>query len=404
MKKPRKIYYKLVCDNLTSYIVTRPYGVTYKVGINVSPKKIPDSRLFVFDSLERARQFSFYGKVFECECTGIIKNAYGACGSIYSFWKKVNLNLKNKKKWNSGIKPLSSKGACFAKTVKLIKEVKQFWTNSDSVLLLTRQRKPNTSIINQINQNIVDRIRKLLKVAHSTEVQAEAEAFLQKAQELAMENNINIAKLGNAAPQNQEIVKGNINNNTSRLPVTNNYVSSILQKYFNVRVILTGSRETGRILSIIGKEQDVEFATFLYGYLNTTFMNLWKQYKDKYNAQTTARASFFLGLYRGLAAKLTANKQQVEQSSLDASQKEQYGLILVNDEKRLELAVNGFFNKVRSVAPAKVNLNNGHAINSGFEQGGKINIHAGLNGETSKNLAIAQGNCSMWNNLGKGEN
>lgn len=96
-------YYKVVTKDLLSYIDTQyalsmqneKFIIQYKIGEFVKPK-IPNSQLFVFNSLEEAQQWHMRGlRLFECE----VKNPRKAkiCPvwlPMEEFWKLI----KNKKK------------------------------------------------------------------------------------------------------------------------------------------------------------------------------------------------------------------------------------------------------------------------------------------------------------------
>jgi hypothetical protein len=138
----KKKYYKVVIHhndrNPVSSAASKGWEREYKLNEWTTGSK--DTRLFVFDSLENAENYapshistSTLHEIYECECIGVIKDVYGEYSSIFyiKFWHYVNKNLKNKKKWNFNLhknkglmfsQPLE--GACFAKSVKLIKRIK----------------------------------------------------------------------------------------------------------------------------------------------------------------------------------------------------------------------------------------------------------------------------------------
>jgi hypothetical protein len=110
--------------------------IDYKQGEYISAPEY-NSRLFVFDSIDAVKQYLNVSVreyiVYECNCKGVIKNANGfipstSMGTFKSFWETINKNLKNKKKWNHGIREdfnlYYHDGVCFAKEVKLIKPIK----------------------------------------------------------------------------------------------------------------------------------------------------------------------------------------------------------------------------------------------------------------------------------------
>jgi hypothetical protein len=130
----KKKYYKVVKGidgDICSVIDHGDYTTKYK--LNEWTTGISNTRLFVFDTLENAQKYasSLSDRIYECECKGVIKNAYGTLfrSDYTDFWNMVNKNIKNKKKWDYKMEEseldniISINGACFAKSVKLLKQV-----------------------------------------------------------------------------------------------------------------------------------------------------------------------------------------------------------------------------------------------------------------------------------------
>ena len=53
-----------------------------------------------------------------------------------------------------------------------------------------------------------------------------------------------------------------------RLPTVNVYITNVLTKFFNVRIITTGGRNSGRKLIFVGKQNDINTAKYVYGLIS----------------------------------------------------------------------------------------------------------------------------------------
>lgn len=130
--------YKVVGPDLKS---ARCGYVQYKVGVWVTPNDadvgtiFPNSRLFVFTTLESAKEFTKtthgggpHERIFECEVRGGIRGqGCDNVSSIDDFWKFVNSLLRKKKKITKikpkGIRVTNFKDVLLVKAIKLTKEI-----------------------------------------------------------------------------------------------------------------------------------------------------------------------------------------------------------------------------------------------------------------------------------------
>jgi len=116
----KKKYYKLITNHHRSYSTGEvryiPGGWTYAPG---------NTRLFVFETYKEATDFWIgTGEIWECEVTPSILRGEGTLDNRTLFWNKVEQNLKNKKKWDKGIKVIrTGVDACLVKGVKLTKKI-----------------------------------------------------------------------------------------------------------------------------------------------------------------------------------------------------------------------------------------------------------------------------------------
>jgi hypothetical protein len=220
---------------------------------------------------------------------------------------------------------------------------------------------------------ITEQLEKILNKAKGTSEPAEAEAFMQKAIELATKHDIDLAKFETQS-EKEEMIKATVNAG-QRAAVCQDEVNWILQDYFKVQVVKSGGRAFGVSFNFIGAPEDVRLATFLNEYLKTTFMECWWAYKIKTGAHTQMRQSYIRGLYKGLTEKLDEAKEKIE-DSLDEQTKQSYALIVINQEEQLKLALTKFYPKLKFTKGKKIRFHV-DSYEAGMKDGKKIEIQRG---------------------------
>lgn len=234
------------------------------------------------------------------------------------------------------------------------------------------------------NEKLLAKLEKLLALAGSSN-EHEASLAMEKAIQIAVANNVDLSRVARNAYQ--EIVKESLGLNANRLSVTHKFVTDIIHSYFEVKVITAGNRKWGRQIYFIGHKDKIDFAKFLHTYLTNTFFNLWYAfYKKNPNVTvSTARESYFYGLYSGLCKKLDDAKAEAEKA-IDKDAQGNYSLMVVTSAKELQQAVYKFFPECTTAKSKEVTLKSQDAVNSGFSDGQKINVYAGLTGNKQEVL------------------
>lgn len=197
-----------------------------------------------------------------------------------------------------------------------------------------------------MDDQIVDKITKLLAKANGNITQEEAQLFMAKAQELALQNEIDLSSLNTSNTSESDIIKETLQFG-KRLPTVNIYVTSILQDFFNVRVLTHGSRTTNRVLYFFGKRDDIETAKYVYTWLSETMVRCWKTYYDATpGIQLDQKQSYLSGFYTGLNRKLTANKNKIV-SGQSPEVQSKYAIAVVSKETCIEKTIEKFFPDVK---------------------------------------------------------
>ena len=238
-----------------------------------------------------------------------------------------------------------------------------------------------------MNDALIQKLKKLLALAGNNPSQQEAEAALSKAQALAIENGIDLALIGSNEDE-EAIVRENMEFG-QRLPTVNVYISNVLTKFFNVRIITSGGRYGGRKLIFIGKQSDINTAKYVYTWLSDTMVRCWHNYykANSYTVNIKHKQSYLFGFYNGLVTKMESNKKSVESDKLKTvEQKNKYSVAVVNLEKKIQTFIDNEFTNLRSGATKRISMNN-NSYSRGMTDGINCNIAKGGIGASK---AVAQ--------------
>ena len=240
-----------------------------------------------------------------------------------------------------------------------------------------------------MNPQILEKLKKILRLANNNANPHEAEVALQKAQQIAIENQIDIASVNVADDQAKERYEKGVVELGQRSSVCQKFVNWIIGKHFNVKIINSGGRIGGKKIHFIGRTSDVIFAQWVNQYLNETFMSCWHNYKNTHDTPTRLRESYIFGLYRGLDAKLEQNKKDVESNKFnqiaqelgeDKSREVQksYSLTIISEKEQMEQAVAKFFPSLKKGTTKHINLQSITVMEQGFAKGQTINVNRPL--------------------------
>jgi len=230
-----------------------------------------------------------------------------------------------------------------------------------------------------MNTTLINKLQKLLALAGNNPSQAEAEAAMLKAQSIAMEHGIDLALIGNVSESESESIIQEILEMGQRLPTVNTYVSNILTKFFDVKIILGGSRFSGRMLIFVGTTNSISVAKYIYSWLSETMVRCWKSYYSN-NKQTITldhKQSYLFGFYNGLCDKLRQAQLQTESVKLKTEEhKNNYAIIRRSMETKLENFISKSFPELKHTSTKKIQVNQ-NSYASGFKDGTNCNISKG---------------------------
>lgn len=213
-----------------------------------------------------------------------------------------------------------------------------------------------------MDKKIIEKIQKLLALSGSSNIH-EAEAAMNKAQELMATHNIEMQQIDNHDAEY-------INEKTDtykRESVEAKYVNNILTKYFFVRVVISRTYDNKKYLNIVGEKNNVKTALHMKTYLTNVFKVLWREYKKEHNAPNSSKQSFYMGLLSGFSVKMDEQRKETEMK---------YDMVLVDDPK-VDAKVKDLFPRLRSGSARSINSYDSKAKNAGHTQGKSLNNNSG---------------------------
>lgn len=239
-----------------------------------------------------------------------------------------------------------------------------------------------------MNDAILSKLKKLLNLSKSASG-AEAELALSKATEIATNAGIDLAMVAakdtNTEQEKLELVEDEIKCG-SRLPSLQKYASWLLQAYFNVKIIYTGSRCYGKNILFLGDKKDVEFAKFVNNFVQEDMQRRWEYYKKGNNLSVRFKQTFMYNCWRGFDAKLKEAKQATENqrfNELPVSERStvesKYALVISTKADAVKSFMVNRHPRLRNVAVRVGNVFSGTSVaKDGFAVGQTMNVNRPL--------------------------
>jgi Protein of unknown function (DUF2786) len=243
--------------------------------------------------------------------------------------------------------------------------------------------------MSNIDSNILEKLKKLISLAENNTNEHEATLAMERAIEWSMKHNIDLHSFKEKQFNKiDDVIKMDFMGNDKRRPFNHPYISVILTSYFNVNLYMYGSRKAGRKIMFVGTHDNIEFAKYLYNFLNTTFTNLWYNYKKKNNLDVKKyKLSYVQGMSYGLCKKLDETKKRViDENNVGDS----YTLMVVDQIKKRNDFVMQTFGKVRTTG-GNHNADDFdlETLSDGIDEGKQIEIYSGIeSGESNEKCAL----------------
>lgn len=233
-----------------------------------------------------------------------------------------------------------------------------------------------------MNQKLEEKLRKLLALAGSDNLH-EAAMAIKKAQQLAIENNIELSSINTVE---EDCGKNRVETGRCNLGIYHKFVVWIILDHFDVRIITgkawnaEGSKYLANV-TFVGSREANDMAAWVYSYLTETFDRLWKIYKRREQAPPAKRMSYLAGVRQGLDEKLREQRAELEAELV--KDPNAYALQLASQEQRLELAMDRLFPNRVNARPLKIEVTDWNARYQGAQDGRKINLHRQITGGQS---------------------
>lgn len=254
-----------------------------------------------------------------------------------------------------------------------------------------------TSDVPEEDAAILRKVEKLLAMAESTN---ENEAFLAMARVRDLFQKYNIERLMNR--KQSRYVSLVINHKKQKVDRLQRMVASLLTGYYFVEVVFSDlydahENQTHKTMEILGSEQNVLMAEYVYGFLRQQSESLWQSYRGQRSLKGAApKMSFQSGVIAGFRKKLDyleverEQSGQVQDGAFDESCGQESTALVKFNDPGLRKFLKSRFPRLTSVRSGGRVL--GEHYDRGKVQGEKIVIHRGLNNSrSSQGLLLGSG-------------
>jgi hypothetical protein len=244
--------------------------------------------------------------------------------------------------------------------------------------------------------DIVEKVKKCLRLAERG-TEHEKKVAMEKAASIAQNYRIDMTLLNleDESTPDQNVAREDVNMG-KKIDVRFRHVAIILKTHFNVGVIYTGSRYSGREIVFVGFEQDVDMAKYLLEMLTEEFSRLWVSHKKYTNDITRNKASYYYGLYLGLNETLSNNHKKVVEEKLQTvgidrreSVSNNYQLAIIDQTEKINSAVNKHFPRLVTRSAKLTNIRSYSSVEAGRIAGRSISVNRPLTYGQSNRLAAA---------------
>ncbi|MES2746019.1 MAG: DUF2786 domain-containing protein [Bdellovibrionota bacterium] len=251
------------------------------------------------------------------------------------------------------------------------------WARSATVEIDPSTARSQHRQLSEDRERQVRRIEKLLALAKSSNPN-EAALAMERARALSVEYQIERQSEG----RNYTYVL--INHKKKTMPAHQSAIASLLCTHFYVDCVSRSqydadSRESYKILEVLGTVENVAIAEYVYWYLWRELPHLWKTYALAQGKKRASQRSFYLGVLNGFHDKLSRERYRSEIKSEPSNE-----TALITLDKGLERILK---QELRSFVSERFpRLNRSGTSRSGLEADA---YHSGV--ARGKNLELRQG-------------
>lgn len=257
------------------------------------------------------------------------------------------------------------------------------WARTATVEVDPNTARSQHRQVSEERERQMRRIEKLLALAESSNAN-EAALAMERARALSVEYQMERKDEG----RNYTYVL--INHMKKTMPAHQSAIASILCTHFYVDCVSRSqydavSRESHKVLEILGSVENVQIAEYVYWYLWRELPHLWKAYALKDGKRRASQRSFYLGVLNGFHDKLSRERESALKYA-DTPDKE--GLLVLDKglEKVLKQELRSFvaerYPRLNRSSTSRSGLE-ADAYHSGVARGKNLDLRPGISGDQS---------------------
>jgi hypothetical protein len=232
----------------------------------------------------------------------------------------------------------------------------------------------------EANRKIIEKIRKLLALAESSN-EHESALAVEKAGRLLKRHNIEQLY----EDKQKNYVYAIINSKKKRIEEYQRRIIAVLTKFFYVKALCSSlydplRDETHKTFEIFGRKENVEIAEYCYHFLEQKLSSLWRQNRCKFIGNSRIeKNSYYLGLLQGLTEKLLEQDRVGNALNSSFSDYSTSSELVVADDIGLNRFIHSRYPRLskRTKTGAKIYRK---TYNDGVMKGRTIVIHRGIAG------------------------
>lgn len=214
------------------------------------------------------------------------------------------------------------------------------------------------------------RVKKLLQLAQSSN-QHEAFLALKKASEIAKNYELDLKE-----EEKSSLSKLTLKLERQKTHTYESLIASILNAHFNVTVIHSSLFNSKKLreektLEILGDEQSVQMAEYIFYFLRRSLQNLWEEHQKRENLSgLRLKNAFFFGVLDGYLDQLNQESRKEKAASQDSKKT---ALLIREKEKALREYTNYHFPRTSQTKTRSYAIGS-EEYSEGFKKGRKLKI------------------------------
>jgi hypothetical protein len=245
-------------------------------------------------------------------------------------------------------------------------------------------------VLSEEEERLLKRVEKLLSLAGSSN-EHEALLAMQRVQEIYA--RYNLARLKER--RDASIVSLTINFRKQRIDRHESMICSILLEHFFVRIIYGRLYDAKalcehRTVELIGAQENVLMAEYVYHFLWQKIRSLWEEYQARTGAPGLSKQDYMLGVLSGFRKKLAEGKEGVMKAASAAYEAVETTALVARGNQELEAFIQHRYPRLGKRSWSATYRDHG-TFADGVEEGRKLVLHKGISGKSgSRGLLLEE--------------